>query len=360
MGGILRSAFAVLGLGMALSSSSLQANEPCCNCTDSAHCSLSECVEASCQAPCQSCTACDDCAVSCACEDYCRCCSGESSLWNAYVGAVFLTRDRPDAGVIVGPITPDGTSFSRGSDFDFNTRAGIDVVIARRLANGDQIEGRYFGIDDSTATQQFTIPAPFIGAGFNGSAGFNFDGTYTAKLRSAELNWKRPLTDRFTFLAGFRYIGLDDTLSYVVNTDLAKGVYQFENQLYGGQIGGDLSLLDPARPFQLHVIAKAGAYGNNANGSHGAFLPIGTQLVSTGRGDSGSAFVGDLQLIGSYQLTSHVALRGGYQMLWLDNVALAGDNASVSLLDPGLLNTNLDHDGHVFYHGAMIGIEMMW
>jgi len=37
-----------------------------------------------------------------------------------------------------------------------------------------------------------------------------------------------------------------------------------------------------------------------------------------------------------------------------------GRRSSVSQTNPALLNTSTDQDGHVFYHGAMIGVEVMW
>lgn len=355
MRGFLRTALAVSGLSCALSASSLFATEPCCS-ADEPSCNapglLTECVEAACN-PCDECNECAVC-------DCCDCC--DQSGWNAYVGAIFLTRDQPDAGTIVGPNPPGGPAFSRGSNFDFDNQSGIDVLLARRFANGDQIEGRYFGVDDVNATQRFVTPGNFIGAGFIGPGGIPIVGTYTSQLNSAELNWRRPLGDRLTFLAGFRYLGFDESLYYTINTTTAAGYYEFQNQMYGGQIGGDLSLFDPCRPFQFHVIGKAGVYENNYDGTFRTFVPVGSPnaLQRFGRGDSDSAFVGDLQLVASYQLTSHVALRGGYQMLWLDNVALAGDNASLSQTNPSLLNTRTDHDGHAFYHGAMIGVEFIW
>jgi hypothetical protein len=337
MRGIARTLFSFIGLSVVLSSSSLQANDACSGWND-----------------------CTDGDAACDCIGDFERCSGCPSIWNAYVGAVFLKRDRPDAGVIIGPNPPNGNSFSRGSNFDFNTQEGIDVVVARRFANGDQIEGRYFGIDDSTATHRFTSGGNFIGAGFVGPAGSRFDGRYTSNLKSAELNWRQPLSDQLTFLAGFRYIELEDTLYYTINTSVASGLYENDNQLYGGQIGADLALLDHRRPFQLHVIGKAGAFGNNADGRFRTFVGGVNQIGDFGRDESGSALAGDLQLVGSYPLTRHIAARGGYQMLWIDNVTLAGDNASVSQINPVLLNNSLDYDGHVFYHGAMIGLEMMW
>ncbi len=299
---------------------------------------------------------CDDCGLESS-EEYCDwfC----LPTWEGSVGALFLTRSRPDGGIMVGNNPFTGTSFSRGSDFNFNTGAGFDVNIARRFGNGDQLEGRYFGIDEISAVHQFNAPGNFIGAGFTGPGGTLFRGTNTTKISSAELNWRRPLTERFTVLAGFRYLGFNDSVDYTLNTTVARGLYQFQNRLYGGQIGTDLSLIEAGRPFQLHVIGKVGVYGNDVDGRLREFQgvnPIGT----FGRDDTGTSFLGDLQIVGSYKLTSHIALRGGYQMLWLENLALAGDNASLSLQNPSLLNTTTDQNGSAFLHGAMAGVEVTW
>jgi hypothetical protein len=352
MDGILRRPIAWMGLAVALGSASLQADEPSFSLADYVHTAR--------QAPSPSTIQCDDFDFDCDRPSSRRFSKGCAPTWNVYVGAVFLTRDRPDAGVIIGSNPPNGGSFSRGSDFDFNTQEGIDVMLRRRFANGDQLEGRYFGIDGNTAAQQLAAPGNFIGTGFTGPGGTAINGSYESNLQSAEINWRRPLLERITVLAGFRYIGLDDTLNYTLNSTVAGGLYDYENDLYGGQIGGDWSLLDPARPLELHVIGKAGIYGNNSTGNFTTDAPVGNPIQFFGRGESSTAFAGDLQLVSSYRFTRHIALRGGYQMLWLDNVALAGDNASASQLNPSLLNTHLNDNGHVFYHGAMLGAEFMW
>jgi len=351
MDGILRIPVAAVSLVVSLGCCSLQANEPLF--------SLAGYLSGDLQAPSKSNVQCDDCDFDCDSRNCGRSSNGCSSIWNVYVGAIFLTRDQSNAGVIIGPNPPNGDSFSRGSDFDFNSQEGIDVVLTRRFANGDQIEGRFFGIDGSTATQNFLSPGNFIGAGFTGPGGTAIDGRYSSKLHSAEINWRRPMWERLTILAGFRYIGFDDTLNYTLNTSVAGGTYEYENHLYGGQIGGDLSLLDPTGPFQLYVIGKAGIFGNSSDGGVRLEGPIGNPISTSGRGDSSTAFGGDLQLVSSYRLTRHISVRGGYQMLWLDNVALASDNASSSQLNPPLLNTQID-GGHVFHHGSMLGVEAVW
>lgn len=300
---------------------------------------------------------CGDCnPVADCCQSECCCCR---PTWTASVGAIFLSRARRDTGTIIGPnpVVP-GASFSRGNDFDFNTRRGIDVYLARRLANGDAIEGRYFGVDDISATQQFNTPGNFIGAGFVGPANIPITGTYTSQLNSAEINYRHQWTDRIALLGGFRYVRYNDSLSYGITT-IARGVYAYDNDLYGGQLGADIALLDPTNAFQINVIGKAGIYENNFQGGNAGFLPPGNQVNQFGRGDDGSAFVGDLLIVGSYQVTCHMALRAGYQMLWLDNIALSGDNAAVSQLNPGSLNTTTTR-GEAFYHGAIAGVEFTW
>ena len=70
------------------------------------------------------------------------------------------------------------------------------------------------------------------------------------------------------------------------------------------------------------------------------------------------AFVGEIGATTAYQVTRHFAVRGGYQLLWLGDVALAGDAASRSLLNPSLLRTNNYSD--LFYQGATTGIDFAW
>ena len=95
-------------------------------------------------------------------------------------------------------------------------------------------------------------------------------------------------------------------------------------------------------------MGKAGVYGNADNGGITEFGPVGRPIGSfIGQGSS-TAFVGELDFMAAYTLTSHIAVRGGYQLLWLSDLALATDAASRSLTNPGLLTTVSDSD-HLFY-----------
>ena len=70
-----------------------------------------------------------------------------------------------------------------------------------------------------------------------------------------------------------------------------------------------------------------------------------------------TAFAGDVNLTAAYQLTKHVALHGGYQMLWIQGVAVAGDQpVAIDFTD----HSGMASNGGVFYHGAMASINVTW
>ncbi len=118
------------------------------------------------------------------------------------------------------------------------------------------------------------------------------------------------------------------------------------------------ALTGQSNPLQIRVVGKAGIFGNANSGGIYDFsghTPIGS---FTGQG-TGTAFVGDLSFSASYALTNHIAIRGGYQTLWLTNLALGADAASRSLVNPALLRTVSDN-GHLFYQGATVGMDFIW
>jgi hypothetical protein len=67
--------------------------------------------------------------------------------------------------------------------------------------------------------------------------------------------------------------------------------------------------------------------------------------------------VGDLGLAAMVRLISHIVLRGGHQLLWIDGVALASDQfAATATPDAFVVTTS----GGVFYRGTLCGLEVTW
>jgi hypothetical protein len=71
--------------------------------------------------------------------------------------------------------------------------------------------------------------------------------------------------------------------------------------------------------------------------------------------DNNTAFLGEIGLVGVYQLTDTIAIRGGYQLLWLDGV-LASEQVQTTNI---LTGTGSDVHGDVFYY-ALVGVEAQW
>jgi hypothetical protein len=145
---------------------------------------------------------------------------------------------------------------------------------------------------------------------------------------------------------------------------IAPTVTQFytvdaDNNLYGGQIGADAILFQPRDVFRIDGIFRAGILANNADQTTRspvlADVPGFVGQVSAD--DDDVAFVANAGLRGVLQLTNSLAVTGGYQLMWLDGVALAPEQIPItSLVAPGA--ATIDTQGQVFFHGASVGMML--
>lgn len=286
---------------------------------------------------------------------------GCPSLWTIRAGAVVMHRSRPNGGVIART-DPGGLPISNAADFGFDWAGGPDVSIIRRTAAGNAWEVRYFGVLNSTATRDYGNPGNFtiLPYGFNTSNDLN--ATYKSTLNSTEINWRRPVTQRITWLAGFRAVELSDHLQYNVgfpSQTVLQENYNMNNHLYGAQTGADVSLWNRGGPLTMNAVLKAGVYGNSASSNFcGLNLNNGNQITGGVAWSNQAAFVGELDLTATYQLTKHFALRGGYQFTWVDGVALASNTVLLGVQE--ISDEVIDADGSLFYNGAMMGGEFTW
>lgn len=310
--------------------------------------------------------ACDKCGAGSCCDDACNdsCCGIDCGAgvccpkWFFTIGTIALDREDPTPGSIVASNPGAATRFLGAEDFDFDFEVGYELGLARRFDNGCILEGRYFAVDH-TASVLTVTPGNFIGAGFTGPGGTTFRGRYLTMLDSTEINIRRQHSDRLTLLGGFRMIELRDQARFIINNNVARGHYDYDNRLYGGQLGSNIDLSPRSHSRLLaNIETKAGVYNNLVEG--GIYEFQGFNFIGTFNGDeANTAFVGEINLNTGYRLTNHATLRAGYQLLWIENIALASDAAVRSLLNPSLLRTVSDDQG-LFYHGATGGIDIVW
>ncbi len=92
------------------------------------------------------------------------------------------------------------------------------------------------------------------------------------------------------------------------------------NNLYGVQVGVDGKMLELGR-LSLDGLMKIGLFDNNAGQSTGVSLKktVYPATATTNR----AAFASEAGVQVKYQISDSLALKAGYEALWLDGVALA-------------------------------------
>jgi hypothetical protein len=101
-------------------------------------------------------------------------------------------------------------------------------------------------------------------------------------------------------------------------------------------------------------LVKMGAF-NNAAGNNVFITQSAGPSYHSFASENHTTFAGELAFTEVYQLNCHWSLRGGYQLLWLQGVALASDQVAVS--DPVRGTATVNTNGAPFYHGAVFGLE---
>jgi hypothetical protein len=135
--------------------------------------------------------------------------------------------------------------------------------------------------------------------------------------------------------------------------------FDANNDLFGLQLGASGTLWQPTERFRIESTLKSGVYVDAARAS------LNVRPVGSGGGFGGiwfgrdhTSFVGDLSFAGVYQLTDHLALRGGYQLLWLSGVAVASEQIPQLNFTANSFQPDTSHGA--FFHGALVGLEATW
>ena len=282
------------------------------------------------------------------------------------VDALFWTRNMPGAPLMINGVTGQSIA-STTQALDLNVSAAPGITIGQSIGDIFGIQGAFFGFYGWEATGR-----SILGAGNAATAAVPFPGLpaiafdpgdyqyyqYNSDLTSVEINMTADLTEHFTFLWGFRYLNLDENIRSVLyeNTNALFGAYQVlaQNNLFGFQIGGEQTFF-LADSWTLSLNGKVGIFGNAAEQSTiGTFLP-----GERSGGDGQASVVAQLGLQTAVQLSRHIAIRGGYQALFVDNLALAPSQLTASTWGAGG-SGGIRTNGELIAHGGNIGFEITW
>jgi hypothetical protein len=306
------------------------------------------------------------------CPGLCR--GGCSPRWSVQVDALMLWRSNMQS-------VPLFVDLASGATLDANQvqppmSAGPRVGVVRQIGPCTAIEGNYFNV--SPFGGQAVTPAaggPFTMTNF-GDLVFDEITTATlmssARIQSAELNWRRSIGPAITWLSGFRWVQWNEqmTAAYQFSNsnpyNLGSGSVAAAtgNDLYGGQIGLDALLWDRGGRWKVNGLGKAGVFYNHAyQNSSGGWVPLPGSgdpytLPTVSASANKVAFVGEVGVNSTYWLTPWLGWRAGYSLLWLSGVAVAPEQ--FPLADYGAGTTMINTSGSVFLHGVTTGLEARW
>ncbi len=294
-------------------------------------------------------------------EDVCGGCCGSKggsaccgcSAWHVAIEGLLMRRDQIDSvPLIVGP----AGVLLNSRDLNLDYREGFRLSAARQINPCNDIEFEFFFVDNlgsstvaATPGAQFTV----YGAAF-GAAPIALG--YSTNLYNYEANWRHSWgSGRVKTLIGFRAMQLGEDMTVA---DAASPPQLFlgdvENQLYGGQLGIEGVIWQNCR-WEIEGGLKCGIYHNSAD-FDAAFPQAGPAAVFRAA-EEHTAFSGELWLGVNYHLTDCIALKLGYQAMWMEGVAILPeqlDDLAVPILG------DLDMGGSPLYHGASFGAQLAW
>ena len=205
-----------------------------------------------------------------------------------------------------------------------------------------------------------------------------------SRLHSLEANARLELAPRVTLLLGARWLQLRDQLKGTLDpADLGQPLWKFggpsrlwdavpaanstvvvnppfwttiaTNNLYGVQIGAKAALWE-AGPWSLGGTIKAGLFNNRAE--HVSLVSMEKQIFPAQTATNAAAFVGEGSLVAKYQLSDAIALKLGYEALWLNGIALApGQIQEVSTTRSTVSAQGVNCRSSTLFQGLTFGVD---
>jgi len=302
-----------------------------------------------------------------------------------------------------------GTFVTTGIPWDLvpGARLTIGEHLGRDDLDRDQsLEFTYYGglsffvRDSYNARPNSFLVTPLAGTILPGLPGFTgaqtYDSTIGSNFNSIELNYKlnrRLGRDQLIMspnggwsrhaergwlpavLIGTRVANVNETFTFAssrpnVSSSVYNGTYDIQSQswLWGLNFGGELisknehyywglrGRVTPAVSFASNQQQAAGV--NSTPTPPPPAVPVARGAFSWHQAADqiGPGFLGDLTIMGGWQVTPNFAVQVGYDMLWVAGIATATRQFNLDNVRPN----SIDGGGQVFYNGLSMGLEGSW
>lgn len=304
----------------------------------------------------------------------------------------FLYWKRDDVEGPVQPLSSEGFGGPRRlsiNGLDFDEEPGVKLTARLDLGPATIVEAIYFGTFHMTRVDSLRstdFPPNVNGQIFSLYSNYGLNGvgfptpaerpdtdfadlhslTYNTQLNNGEINWRQywvadgpRITG--TYLMGARYVRLTEELLFRTVTSLGSmdNSVATENDLVGFQVGGDAAIC-LWQGLRIVTEGKAGIYNNRSKSKSRV---VATSLAAPENqlvGGNNVAFVGEASIGFVADVLPSLSIRGGYQVLYLDSVTLAGDNFSTDDPFAGPRNAVLVDDSTLLFNGLYGGLEYVW
>ena len=301
-----------------------------------------------------------------------------------------------------------GTFVTTGVPWDLvpGARLTIGEHLGRDYLDRDQsLEFTYYGglsyfvRDSYNAIPRSFLVTPLAGTILPGLPGFTYAQTYestiSSNFNSMELNyrlnrrlgrdqlimspnggWSRHAERGWlpAVLVGTRLANVNEAFTFAstrrnVSSSQFSGNYdiQTQNWLWGLNLGGELISRNEFYYWGLRGrVTPAVSFAANQQQAAGVnHLPTPPPVATVARGafswrqaadQVGPGFLGDLTILGGWQVTPNFAVQVGYDFLWVAGIATATRQFNLDNLRPN----SIDGGGQAFYNGLSMGLEGSW
>ena len=327
------------------------------------------------------------------------------------VGAVFMSRQgdgvAPKALSTfgVGALNQNGEPVSSialsADDGSWGDKAGLRFNALIPLSSGSVLEFGYLGLlghetrktvdvvsqmDPMNSNQpnpNFGQPALFsVLSGFGNSPWMGFGETdqadvhrfeYESNMDTVELGFRRAWTDpnsswQGSWVAGVRHFYVTEAFMFhshsgsSVQGNLQQLDYTADtvNSITGFQLGGDFWFAGE-NGLEIGLFGKVGVYGNRIK-SDSSYLATSINPAHEVDAEKDRTTFGlEAGATVNWRLSQNISLTAGYQVIYLDGVALASDQFAN---DPPFVQPvpqqKIYDDGQLIYTGFNVGFEWMW
>jgi len=316
------------------------------------------------------------------------------------VGAVFMSRQgdgaAPKALSTFGISPPDpqtGEPLPQSvalstDDGEFGDKAGLSFKAFIPLNSGRVLEFGYMGLLSHDAEGEVDVSQTNPGtlfsvvSGFGTSPWLGFGETdqsdvhrfeYESNMDTVELGFRRSWTDpnsrwQGSWVAGVRHFYVTESFLFHSHSgsSMLGTLQQLDyssstaNSITGFQFGGDF-WMSADNGLELGLFGKVGVYGNRIKVKSSYLATSINPAHVTSADQERTAFGLEAGATVNWRLNQNMKMTVGYQVIYLDGVALASDQFAN---DPPFVQPvpqqAIYDDGELIYTGFNVGFEWMW